>query len=323
MTHDPRSLPRAAILWLALAAAATAGAAAPPWRTWDDLHRLAELHPGHQALLRSSYCPGGCRFDRHSAGDWRYLYVDGEEGVIFEEAGAGAITRIWMTMGSGVSVPLDPEIRLRVYVDGAAVPVVDLPLPELFDGSAPPFVPPLVGDRETSSGGNFSYVPIPYRNGCRVALVGADEKRLWFQFSFHRLADAEGVASFTGAEDLGGLAALLAQPGQDPWPPASGAWLAGTAMVDPAAEEPLADDREPRLGDRPRVDARSGLVAGGRDPDGFRPAGDRADAAQRLLRHRPHRCAADPLAAGRPRRRRRSVLLFPDALLRAEPSSLW
>ena len=96
-----------------------------PWETWEDLHRLAELHDGHQALLRSSRCPDGCRYDRHSAGDWRYLYIDGDEGVIFEETGAGAITRIWMTMGEGLSVPLDPDIRLRVYVDGAARPVVD------------------------------------------------------------------------------------------------------------------------------------------------------------------------------------------------------
>lgn len=235
-----RALSRSTILLLAASVAVpTAGAEAPPWQTWGDLHRLPEIHPGHQALLRSSYCPGGCRFDRHSAGDSRYLYVDGEEGVIFEEAGAGAISRIWMTMGAGVSVPLDEEIRLRVYIDGAETPVVDLPIPALFDGSTPPFVPPLVGNRVTSSGGNFSYVPIPYRDGCRVALVGADEKRIWFQINFHRLADAEGVASFTGAEDLSALADLLSRPGRDPWPPASGSWFSGLASLDPVDEQQL------------------------------------------------------------------------------------
>ncbi len=194
-----------------------------PWETWRDLHRLAELPPGSQALLRSSHCPDGCRFDRHSAGDWRYIYIDGDEGVIFEESGAGAITRIWTTMGvSGHSVPLDPEIRVRVYIDGAEDPVIDVALPALFDGSMPPFVSPLAGDRPSSSGGNFSYVPIPYRDGCRIALFGAHDKKIWYQINFHRLADAEGVVSFTGEEDVSAFAELFSTQGRDPWPPGSG-----------------------------------------------------------------------------------------------------
>ncbi len=217
-----------------------------PWETWRDLHLLAELPAGNQALLRSSHCPDGCRFDRHSAGDWRYIYVDGEEGVIFDEPGAGAITRIWMTMGvAGHSVPLDPEIRLRVYLDGAAVPVVDAALPALFDGSTPPFVPPLAGDRPSSSGGNFSYVPIPYRAGCRVALVGADDKRIWYQINFHRLADAEGVASFTGEEDLAAFVELLSTQGRDPWPAGSGTVSAGALSLEPGEERQLLAIDEP------------------------------------------------------------------------------
>ena len=216
-----------------------------PWETWYDLHRLAELPADSQALLRSSHCPDGCRFDRHSKGDWRYVYHDGEEGVIFEESGAGAITRIWMTMGDGVSVPLDPSVRLRIYLDGAAAPVVDAALPAFFDGSTPPFVAPLAGDRPSSSGGNFSYVPIPYRDGCRVALVGADDKRIWYQINFHRLASADGVVSFTGNEDLSALAELLATQGQDPWPPDSGEVSAGVVNLEPGEGQTVLTTEEP------------------------------------------------------------------------------
>ena len=215
-----------------------------PWEVWDDLHRLPELHSGHQVLLRSSHCPTGCRFDRHSEGDWRYISVDGDEGVIFEEAGAGAITRIWMTMGFGVSEPLDPKVRLRVYVDGAKAPVVDLPLPRLFDGSSPPFLPPLVGHRLGSSGGNFSYVPIPYRRGCRVSLVGAHKERIWFQVGFHRLASAEGVTSFTGQEDLSALSALLGAQGSSPWSDAE-SWASGSVKVAPDAPAVLLNRSDP------------------------------------------------------------------------------
>jgi hypothetical protein len=146
--------------------------------------------------------------------------------VVFEEMGPGAITRLWMTMGDGASEPLDPSIRIRIYVDEAAAPVVDLPIPMLFSGDTAPFVKPLVADRLRSSGGNVSYVPIPYRHGCRVALLGANEKKIWFQFSFRRLASAEGVTSFTGHEDLSAWAALLSAPGDDPWPPSPTASVA-------------------------------------------------------------------------------------------------
>ena len=194
-----------------------AGANTPPWEIWDNLHRLAEIQPGQRVLLRGSRCPSGCRFDRHSEGDWRYIRVDGDEGVIFEETGAGAITRIWMTMGSGTSLPLESSVRIRIYIDGAEQPVVDLPLPDLFNGSTKPFLSPLVGDRLVSSGGNFSYVPIPYRKGCRVTLVGADEQRIWFQFSHHRLSDPGNILSYSAEQDMDEWSSLMGSPGQDPW----------------------------------------------------------------------------------------------------------
>jgi len=138
--------------------------------------------------------------------------------VIFEEPGAGATTRIWMVTGDlGRSKRLDPAVIIRVYLDGNPIPIIDAPLPDLFDGSTPPFLPPLVENQPFSSGDNYSYVPIPYRRGCRVALVGADSKKLWYQFSFHRLAEASNINTFTGAEDFGDWASLLSADG-DPWP---------------------------------------------------------------------------------------------------------
>ena len=129
-------------------------------------------------MLRSSHCLSGGRFDRHSAGDERYLRKENGEGVIFEEPGAGAITRIWMTTGDmGRSKGLDPEVIIRVYLDGNPIPVIDAPLPDLFDGSTPPFLPPLVGDRPVSSGGNYSYVPhsFPPRMSCDPGGRGLEE----------------------------------------------------------------------------------------------------------------------------------------------------
>lgn len=211
---------------------------APPWEIWSNLNTLSVLHQGDQVLLRSSHDPDGGPYDRHSALDWRYIRLDGDEGVIFEEAGAGAISRIWMTQGYGVSQPLDPSIRIRFYLDGATAPTLDLPLSALFDGSTAPFEAPLVGDRLLSSGGNYSYVPIPYRDGCRVSLLGANDKMLWFQFTFHRLAEAGDVLTFTGQEDLSSWAELLGTRGEDPWTPQNGLpptseWIGGDVDLQP------------------------------------------------------------------------------------------
>jgi hypothetical protein len=203
------------VLALLLALAAPGG---PPWQIWDDLARLAVATPGHQVLLRSSHCPSGCRYDRTDVGEPRFLRIEGDEQVVFEETGAGAIVRIWMTQSDA----LDPDIRLRIRLDGEAAPRIDLPLAELFGGNRPPFVPPLVADRARSSGGYVSYVPVPYRRGCKVSLVGALDRRLWFQFTFHRLRDAKGVATFRGDEDLSPLAALLRADVGDPWGPNAG-----------------------------------------------------------------------------------------------------
>jgi Protein of unknown function (DUF2961) len=226
-------------LALALAVAPAPPAPAPPWDVWPDLARLAVVEPGDQVLLRSSHCPSGCRYDRTDVGDPRFLRIEGDEQVLFEESGAGAIVRIWMTQGNGVSLPLDPDIRLRVRFDGEVAPRIDLPLADLFNGTRAPFLPPLVSDRLQSSGGYASYVPLAYRRGCKVSLVGAQDKRLWFQFTFHRLRAAAGVQTFRGQEDLSGLSALFARAGEDPWRDGGQAFEHGQATLDPGAEHTL------------------------------------------------------------------------------------
>lgn len=213
-----------------------------PWEIWSDLGEIARLRLDHRVVMRSSRCPDGCAYDRHSDGDERFIRRFGDEGVIFELEGAGAITRIWMTQGeSAISHPLDENIRLRLTLDGAVDPVIDLPLPAVF-GAVAPFTAPLAVDREDSSGGNVNYVPMAFRQGCRLSLVGAESARIWFQITGHRLASPDGITSFTGDEDLSEWRALLASPGTDPW--ADGAThptISGATTLGPGEIEVLAD----------------------------------------------------------------------------------
>src|SRR5690606_28805670 len=118
--------PRAgAVMLLACAGASPLHADGLPWEVWESPLRLATLDPGDRVLLRSSHCPDGCRYDRSNAGGedpaqnpypLRWLYRDGDEAVVLDERGAGAVTRIWLTTGFGTSGCIDPGVRVRFYL---------------------------------------------------------------------------------------------------------------------------------------------------------------------------------------------------------------
>jgi hypothetical protein len=219
-----------------------------PWEWWRDLGTLASIPVGGRTVMRSSTCPSGCEFDRHSEGDSRFLRVRGDgEGVIFSTEGAGAVTRIWMVMGDGISRPLDGTIRIRVRIDGRRRPVVDLPLNELFAGTTPPFLAPMVADLTVSGGGNVSYVPIPFRDGCEITLVGAERAKIWFQVTA-RLVDAGGaVRSFSPDASLDGLRSMLERAGGDPWPGATSPPASGSVVLAPGEGHLIATLEGPDL----------------------------------------------------------------------------
>jgi len=233
--------------------AASAQAAGLPWEIWESPSRLATLDPADIVLERSSHCLDGCRYDRSNAGPEdpadnpypeRWLYRVGGEAVVFDERGPGAVTRIWLTTGFGVPSCIDPAIRVRFYLDGAATPELDVPLAALFDGSTLPFTPPLVADRSQASGGYFSYVPIAYAQSLRIALIGADNggtnpctgddhRLLWFQIQHHRVAPVTPMAG----QDFPAWRAFLSHAGDDPWngmltPQSASSTLAPGATLD-------------------------------------------------------------------------------------------
>jgi hypothetical protein len=189
-----------------------------PWENWKNLKNLARLNSETQSLLRSSYCPYNCRFDRTSSGDTRFFRVENGEAVIFEELNPGAITRIWMTTGAGgVSQDLDPNIHIKFYFDDSDVAQIEMPLPDLFNGLVLPFIYPLAANRAISSGGNFSYVPIGYSKNCKITLTNALDSKLWFQFNYQRMPLGTDINTFSLVSDYSELGSLLNSAGADVW----------------------------------------------------------------------------------------------------------
>ena len=206
---------------LALTSAAAASSAGLPWETWTDLRSVAMVGGDSGNYLASSYCLDGCRYDRSSVdpgkGSQRFIRIeptaDGDQGVIFEQPGAGAVPRIWMTTGDGVSPPLPSDVRIRIYFDGNPVATIDEPPDRFFNPiEYRPFMPPLASDRLVNSGGNVSYVPLTYQHGIKIALLHGADLRLWYQLNYTQVPDGTPVTTFADRWQFSALASLLAQP---------------------------------------------------------------------------------------------------------------
>lgn len=87
-----------------------------------------------------------------------YIRDEGDQQVLAEMNGPGVIWRIWSAApGPG---------RVRIYLDGAEQPAVDLPFTGYFDHKHAPFTRPQLV-HEVSKGWNC-FVPIPYQKSCKI-----------------------------------------------------------------------------------------------------------------------------------------------------------
>ena len=144
--------------------------AGDPLKDLYQLERLPRLRTGTSFRMFSSYDRTGGNDDGFS-GQYSQLRLEGGDSVLAEAAGPGVIRRIYFAPSDWWRQDvLDGRgERIRVYLDGAATPALDLPLRDLFNGRHPRFPKPLVG---SGSGGFHCYVPIPFSNGCKVVVEG-------------------------------------------------------------------------------------------------------------------------------------------------------
>ena len=180
-------------------------------RRLTDLERLSVLPAtGETCRQWSSYN----RLSRYDAAAGKYvrwnqnidgmgvIRREGDEEVFAEMKGPGCIWRIWSARPQAGHV--------KVYLDGAKTPAVDLPFDGYFNGKSEPFVyGSLV---HTTARGRNNYVPIPYRKSCRI--VGAKDWGKFFLIdyttfppgtevpTFRRELPAEGVAALRKADEF-------------------------------------------------------------------------------------------------------------------------
>ncbi|HMK39916.1 MAG TPA: glycoside hydrolase family 172 protein, partial [Bacteroidota bacterium] len=95
--------------------------------------------------------------------------LPGATAPLAEITGPGVVTMIWVTISSS-----DPwflrRILLRMYWDGEKSPSVEVPIGDFFGTGFQykQYLTPFVG---MSSGGYFSYFPMPFNTGARIEVV--------------------------------------------------------------------------------------------------------------------------------------------------------
>lgn len=132
-----------------------------------DLQRLAVIpEAGEQCAQWSSYD----RKSRYDAATDKYIGWDangdgggiirkeGNQLVLAEMEGPGCIWRTWSA--------LPKEGHVRIYLDGASEPAVDLPFVGYFDRKNAPFTRAAIV--HTVARGWNNYTPIPYQKSCRI-----------------------------------------------------------------------------------------------------------------------------------------------------------
>jgi len=180
-----------------------------------DLGRLARLRdPRARPAGFSSYDRKGGNDDGFN-GTYSKIRIEDGDSVLAEMDGPGVIQRIWTTHTTGERPGLldGKNEHIKIYLDGQPTPALDIPFESMFSGQHPHFPRPLVME---GSGGYVSYVPIPFRNGCKVVVEGQGVR--FYQIGMIGLPDPTTVESFVaepkGAvhDDLEKARALWASP---------------------------------------------------------------------------------------------------------------
>ena len=160
-----------------------------------DLEALAVLpEEGEGSAMWSSYDRKSSRSPEGEFQNWaanddgltpQYIRKEGENEVLAEMEGPGAIVRIWSASPR--------QGKVKIYIDGAEVPVLDLPFREYFNPSVPAFeFPELV--YETNARGFNNYVPITYQKSCKI--VAEPGWGQYYHFNYISFPEGTEVEAF-------------------------------------------------------------------------------------------------------------------------------
>jgi hypothetical protein len=188
---------------LALAAGALPTAAAQqPLYGLEYMVRFDRL-----PALKDAVCKQVSSYDRSGGNGDAGHFLNGDTGrlpnnraLLADLKGPGCIYRIWSANAAGF---------IRFYFDGEPEPRIACRMQDLFQDRYPPFRSPIAGQ---SSGGWYTYLPIPFAKSCRIEVD--DPGPMYYQVQYHQLPEGTPVRTFTReltSEDQAALKTVLDQ----------------------------------------------------------------------------------------------------------------
>ena len=165
----------------------------------DLIHRLTDLEYLATLPQRGDHCALFSSYDRKSQYDsatGKYVNWDangdgdgiirkeGNKLVLAEMKGSGCIWRIWS------ATPQNGHVR--IYLDDASEPAIDLPFIGYFDGRNPPFNRSALV--HTVARGWNNYTPIPYQKSCKI--VADPGWGLYYHFNYESFPSGTRVPTF-------------------------------------------------------------------------------------------------------------------------------
>jgi hypothetical protein len=158
-----------------------------------DLEHLATLpEPGETTAQWSSY-DRASKYDEQTGKYIRWdangdgggiIRKEGDKSVFAEMEGPGCIWRIWSATAK--------DGHVRIYLDGASEPAVDLPFDGYFNGKNEPFTRPKLV--HTVANGRNNYTPIPYQKSCKI--VADSGWGQYYQFVYTTFPSGTEVPTF-------------------------------------------------------------------------------------------------------------------------------
>ncbi|GAA4005634.1 hypothetical protein GCM10022247_28990 [Allokutzneria multivorans] len=205
------------------------------WASYRQLDGMAALRGASETRQFSSYDRSGRNNDGFD-GKFSCLRQDANGCVIAERTGAGEIGSIWFTRDEGV---VSRTGWIKIDLDGRTV--LNAPLQDVVDGKlGAPFVWPLVGNRDDTSGGVVIKVPMPFRKSMRVT---TQNNPLFHHVVYRSFPDAVGVPAFDPADRALDVVEKLRSFGlADPKPARPGSHTTrSTVDIEPGATARIAE----------------------------------------------------------------------------------
>jgi hypothetical protein len=196
------------------------GSAQPPVGL-DAVEQFADLPIYHQGILAQQLSSSDQMGSNADGGS--YLYQEDSLFVVFDQEGPGCIYRLWVR-----NTPTSATRRILIFFDSEPNPSINGTVQQLFSGLFDPFLFPLTGPSAVSSGGYYSYLPLPYADHAKVAFVDDREPH---QIAFVTYELGTAVTTYTGQEDPSAVITQWENAGTDPKDPAGNITLSDSMTV--------------------------------------------------------------------------------------------